>query len=85
MTGNPGDLELRPGEFLKIIRTKHEKYLMFIFNLKVKILIKTISLSKKNKKNPQDNTCFLSKQMKSPIGIGNKRVKTEKNKLKETK
>lgn len=62
---------------------------MFIFNLKAKLIIKTITFNKEKKKKGSVQHMFLSKQMESPIGIGNKRAKkksenkTEKNNLKK--
>jgi hypothetical protein len=50
--------------------------LILIFNSKAKILIKTITLNKaKKKKKDSREHVFFPKQMESPIGIGNKRVR----------
>jgi hypothetical protein len=43
LTRDLGDLELRPAWVSKVIGTKHENYLMVIFNSKAKILIKTLN------------------------------------------
>jgi hypothetical protein len=42
----PGNLGLTLAWVSKVIGTKHEKYLMLVFNLKAKILIKKTNLDK---------------------------------------
>ena len=50
LTRDPGDSRLRLACISKVIRIKHVKYLILIFNSKEKILIKTITLNKAKKK-----------------------------------
>jgi hypothetical protein len=50
LTCDLGNLWLRPARFKKQIGTKHEKYLMLIFNPKVKIIIKKTKLEEVKKK-----------------------------------
>ena len=50
LTRDLGDLELRPSWVSKVIRTKHEKYAMLIFNSKAKIFIKKLNGTKLEKK-----------------------------------
>ena len=59
------DLKLRPTHVSKVIGTKHEKYFMFIFNSKAKILIKKVEWNLK-KKTALGNTCvfFIKKTNK---------------------